>query len=168
MRSQTLSSGLRVTLNATELGILLDLARRGAGSSPSPREAELIDAIEAGAEDLRARRASASAKRRADRDRAHADAVRQYGARLGEWALTATLGDWIDNSADPDFERWQDLGNPEIEQREQGEIRRNVWRFYLTRGSAGSDDFEILGGATRSSSRAELLDAAQKMLDKQS
>jgi len=71
--------------------------------------------------------------------------------------LSGYLGDWTDLSDDPDRRQWADMFHPDTRPREQGEIRRNVWRIYVCRGSATSDEFMVLpADCTMTADRAEI------------
>lgn len=79
--------------------------------------------------------------------------------------LSGYLGDWTDLSDDPDRRQWADLLNPLTEAREQAEIRRNVWRIYISKGSAAADDLIVYpGDCTQTADRQEIEVLARRII----
>lgn len=56
---------------------------------------------------------------------------------------------------------------PGTEPREQAELRRNVWRIYVSKGSAASDDFTVFpGDCTETADRGEIEHLARRIIAK--
>lgn len=135
-----MTSGLRITLSKTELQALLTLARYGADQIaaashyyivPKRQEAvaaDVIQGLERGLASVQWKQAEARARREAPKREAERRAAREHHAvvdgytRLGHILAT---------------------GPTETEPRPQGEIRRDVWRIFITRGSSTWDDFTV-------------------------
>jgi hypothetical protein len=57
-----------------------------------------------------------------------------------------------------------DVFDPTVEC-EQGEIRRGVWRIFVSRGSAASDDLEaFLSDCTETAEREEIEELARRII----
>ena len=149
MKTNALMRGLRVTLSKTELQALLGLARYGADQLASgglyylPRRQEavvpdVIHGLELGLAALRSKQAEAQARRDRPRIEAERRMAREHHADVDGYSVLGFLGDWTDISESPDYRQWTDLWHPDTVPREQGEIRRGVWRIFLSRGSSAS------------------------------
>lgn len=178
MKSQTLAAGLRLTLSKTELETLLILARYGAGrlghdgsilfglnGKQQTISEDLVQTLEAGLTALRWKQAEARARRDAPRREAERRAAHEHHAQIEGYSVWGMLGDWADISADPNRHQWADMFHPDTQPREQGEIRRNVWRIFISKGSAASDDLVVLSGdCTVSADRAEIAALARRII----
>jgi len=177
MKTHAMASGLRVTLTKTELRALLTLARYGAEQVAAARHyyivpqrqeavaADVIQDLERGLASVEWKQAEARARREAPKREAERRAAREHHASVDGLTIWATLGDWTDVSADPDQTRWVETFHPDA--REQGEIRRNVWRVYVTRGTAASDDFIVLpGDCTKTADRQDIEPLARRIIAK--
>lgn len=169
-------SGLRVTLTKTELQALLHLARYGADQIASGRHyhlpkrqetvaADVIQGLERGLASLQGKQAKA--RRETPKREAERRAAREYHARIDGYTVWGMLGDWTDVADDPDHRQWADMYHPDTKPREQGEIRRNVWRIFISKGSAASDELVVLtGDCTHSADRREVEDLARRIIAK--
>lgn len=176
MKTQALSSGLRVTLTSTELRALLSLARYGADQLAgdyryhlATREeavaTEVIHGLELGLASVRSKQAEARAAREAPKREAERRAAREYHAEIDGFTVWGIFGDWVDVSDDPDRRSWADMFHPDTKPRDQGEIRRNSWRIFITKGSVTSDHYAILpGGCTMTSDRNEVELLARRII----
>ncbi|MDF0490407.1 hypothetical protein PX554_19955 [Sphingomonas sp. H39-1-10] len=169
MKTQAMTSGLRLTLSKTELQALLTLARYGArqletnGHSylvPRRQEAvagDVIHGLERGLADLQWKQAEAQARRDAPKREAAARAAREHHAEVDGFFVWGMLGDWTDLSDDPDRRQWADMFHPDTQPREQGEIRRNVWRIFISKRGAAAGDLVVLpGDCTQTADRGEI------------
>jgi len=164
MKTQALTSGLRITLSKTELQTLLALAEHSAADNRcylSNRQqiiaADLVRQLRAGLSEVRWKQAEAKARHEVPKREAERRAAREHHAEIDGYTVMGMLGDWTDLSDDPDRRQWADMFHPDIRPREQGEIRRNVWRIYVCRGSAASDEFMVLpADCTMTADRAEI------------
>ena len=176
MKTQAMTSGLRLTLSKTELQALLTLARYGArqletnGHSylvPRRQEAvagDVIQGLERGLADLQWKQAEARARREAPKREAAARAAREHHAEVDGFFVRGLLGDWTDLSEDPDRRQWADMFHPDTQPR-QGEIRRNVWRLFISKGSAAADDLVVLpGDCTPNADRGEIEPLARAII----
>lgn len=179
MKTHAMTSGLRITLSKTELQALLTLARYGAEQLAATREhytvpkreetvvPDIIKGLDDGLTSLRWKQAEARERRDAPRREAERRAAREHHAMVDGHTVWATLGDWTDVSDDPDERRWADLLMPGTEPREQAELRRNVWRIFVTKGSAASDDFTVFpGDCTETADRGEIEQLARRIIAK--
>lgn len=176
MKTYALLSGLRVTLTKTELQALLGLARYGADQLasgghyylPKRQEAvapDVIDGLELGLTALRFKQAEAQARRDRPKREAARRAAREHHAEVDGYSVIGILGDWTDISESPDYRLWADLHHPDTVPREQGEVRRGVWRVFLSRGSGASDDLEVLlSDCTETAERAEIEELARRII----
>lgn len=172
MKSRALTAGLRITLSKTELKTLLTLARHGADDErcylPARQKAtveELIHGLQSGLAEVRWKQAEAKARREAPKREAERRAAREHHAEIDGYSVIGMLGDWTDISDDPDRRQWADMYHPDTHPREQGEIRRNVWRIFLSRGRASSDDFSVLpGDCTMTADREEIAILARRII----
>lgn len=169
MKTHPMASGLRVTLTKTELQALLKLARFAVDQLPSARHyyilpqrqvdlaADVIKGLEGGLASVQFKQAEAKARREAPKREAERRAAREHHALIDGYTVWATLGDWTDVSDDPDRHQWADMYRPDVQPREQGEIRRNVWRIFISKGSAALDDLVVLpGDCTLTADRQEI------------
>jgi hypothetical protein len=177
MKTHAMASGLRVTLSKTELQALLALARYGAEQIaaahhsyilPKRQEAVAVDVmqgLEQGLASLRWKQAEAKARRDAPKREAERRAAREHHAVIDGHAVWGRLGDWTDLSDDPDRRQWADLLNPLTEAREQAEIRYNVWRIFISKGSAAADDLIVYpGDCTQTADRGEIDELARRII----
>jgi hypothetical protein len=176
MKTQAMSAGLRVTLSKSELDTLLTLLRHSAahpsGDRPwllSGRQATLapaiIDQLEKGLASLRWKQAEARSRREAPRREAERRAAREHHASIDGFSVWGILGDWVDISEDPDRRQWADLFHPDTVPRDQGEIRRGVWRIFISKGRTSSDDSVVLpGDCTLTADRDEIADLARRII----
>ena len=173
MKTHPMASGLRVTLTKTELQALLKLARFAVDQLPAARHfhilpqrqvhlaADVIKSLELGLASVQFKQAEAP-KREAERR-----AAREHHALIDGYTVWGTLGDFTDLSDDPDQRRWADMFMPGTEPRNQGEIRRNVWRIFVSKGSAASDDFTVFpGDCTETADRREIDQLARRIIAK--
>ncbi len=179
MKTHPMASGLRVTLTKTELQALLKLARFAVDQLPAARHcyilpqrqvdlaADVIKSLELGLASVQFKQAEAKARREAPKREAERRAAREHHALIDGYTVWGTLGDWADLSDDPDQRRWTDMFLPGTEPRDQGEIRRNVWRVFISKGSASSDDFTIFpGDCTETADRWEIEELAHRIIAK--
>ena len=177
MKTHALASGLRVTLSKTELQALLALARYGAEQIaaahhsyivPKRQEAVaagVIQGLEQGLSSVRWKQAEAKARRDAPKREAARRAAREHYAVIDGYNVWGMLGDWTDLADDPDRRQWADLFNPLTEAREQAEVRRNVWRIYISKGSAAADDLIVYpGDCTQTADRGEIGELARRII----
>lgn len=177
MKTQAMASGLRVTLSKTELQALLKLARYGAEQITAARHSyllsqrqeavasDVIDGLERGLASVQWKQAEAKARREAPKREAERRAAREHHARIDGYAVWGMLGDWTDVSDDPDRRQWADMFNPDTKPREQGEVRRNVWRIFISKGSAALDDLVVLSGdCTTTADRGEIEQLARAII----
>ena len=176
MKTSAMVSGLRVTLTKTDLQALLNLARYGAdqlasdGARYLPKRQEavagdLISGLELGLAALRYKQAEAKARREEPKREAERRAARTHHATIDGYSVMGFLGDWTDMSEDPDYHQWADMFHPDTEPREQGEIRRNVWRVHVSRGSAAAGDLEVfLSDCTHTADRKEIKELARQII----
>ncbi|RIA46423.1 hypothetical protein DFR49_0964 [Hephaestia caeni] len=177
MKTQAMTSGLRITLNKTELQALLKLARYGAEQVAAARHyyilperqvalgTDVILGLEQGLTSLQWKQAEAKAMRDAPKREAERRAAREHHAQIDGYSVIGMLGDWTDISDNPDRHQWADMFHPDTKPREQGEIRRNVWRIFLSRGSASSDDLSVLpGDCTMTADRSEIASLARHII----
>ena len=179
MKTQAMTSGLRITLSKTELQALLNLARYGADQLATtghyyilPRRQEavaydVVHGLEIGLASLQWKQAEAKARREAPKREAEHRATREHHAVIDGYTVWAYLSDWTDLSDDPDRRQWADMFHPDTTPREQGELRHNVWRIFLSKGRASSDDLVLLpGDCTDTSDRQEIEHLARKIIAK--
>lgn len=179
MKTHPMASGLRVTLTKTELQALLKLAQLAVDQLPAARHcdilaqrqvdvaADVIKGLELGLTSVQWKQAEAKARREAPKRVAERRAAREHHALIDGYTVWGTLGDWADLSDDPDQRRWADMFLPGTEPREQGEIRRNVWQIFISKGSAASDDFTIFpGDCTETNDRLEIEQLARRIIAK--
>lgn len=177
MKTHAMASGLRVTLSKTELQALLKLAQYGAEQIAAARHyyilphrqeavaADVIQGLERGLASVQWKQAEAKARREAPKREAERRAAREHHARIDGYAVWGMLGDWTDVSDDPDRRQWADMFHPDTKPREQGEIRRNVWRIFISKGSAALDDLVVLSGdCTATADRAEIEQLARAII----
>lgn len=177
MKTHPMASGLRVTLTKTELQALLKLARFAVDQLPAARHhyilaqrqvdiaTDVIKSLELGLTSIQLKQVEAKARREAPKREAERRAAREHHALIDGYTVWGTLGDWTDLSVDPDERRWADMFMPGTEPREQGEIRRNVWRIFISKGSAASDDFTIFpGDCTETADRREIEHLARRII----
>lgn len=172
MKSQPLTTGLRISLSKTELQTLLTLAEHAVSDnrcSLSEKQqataSNLVDGLRSGLAALRFKQAAAKARRDAPRREAERRTAREHHAEIDGYRVWGMLGDWTDLSDDPDRRQWADMFNPDTIPREQGEIRRNVWRIFVTRGSASADDLVVLpGDCTTTADRSEIAHLARSII----
>jgi hypothetical protein len=177
MKTHPMASGLRVTLTKTELQALLKLARFAVDQLPAARHyhilpqrqvdlaADVIKSLERGLTSVQFKQAEAKARREAPKREAERRAAREHHALIDGYTVWATLGDWTDLSPDPDQPRWVDLFGADVEPRAQGEIRRQVWRIFVSTGSAASDDFTVFpGDCTETADRREIDQLARRII----
>ncbi|WP_150293613.1 hypothetical protein [Sphingobium estronivorans] len=177
MKTHAMASGLRVTLSKTELQALLKLAQYGAEQIAAARHcyvlpqrqeavaADVIHGLERGLASVQWKQAEAKAKREAPKREAERRAAHEHHARIDGYAVWGMLGDWTDVSDDPDRRQWADMFHPDTKPREQGEIRRNVWRIFISKGSAALDDLVVLSGdCTATADRAEIEQLARTII----
>ncbi|TAJ74160.1 MAG: hypothetical protein EPO45_17330 [Sphingobium sp.] len=179
MKTHPMASGLRVTLTKTELQALLKLAQFAVNQFPAARHyyilpqrqvdlaEDVIKGLELGLTSVQYKQAEAKARREAPKREAERRAAREHHAMIDGYTVWGTLGDWADLSDDPDERRWADLANPHTEPRDQGEIRRQVWRIFISKGSAASDDFTVFpGDCTETADRREIEQLARRIIAK--
>jgi len=176
MKTQPMTTGLRVTLSKTELDTLLTLLRYSAahpsGDRPwllSGRQASLapaiIDQLERGLVSLRWKQAEARSRRDAPQREAESRAAREHHASIDGYTVWGMLGDWADISDDPDRRQWADLFHPDTVPKDQGEIRRGVWRIFISKGRISSDDSVVLpGDCTLTANRDEIAVLARRII----
>lgn len=179
MKTHATTSGLRVTLSKTELQALLTLARYGADQLAAARDyyivpkrqeavaPDIIKGLEDGLVSLRWKQAEARERREAPRREAERRAAREHHAQIDGFTILGDLGDWTDVSDDPDQRRWADMFHPDTQPRPQGEIRRNVWRVFISRGGAALDDLIVFpGDCTETADRYEIEQLARRIIAK--
>ena len=188
MKTHAMVSGLRVTLTKTELLALLSLARYGADQIATARHqylmpkrqeavaADVIQGLARGLASVQWKQAEAKAKREAPKREAERRAARAHNALIDGYTVWGILGDWTDLSDDPDRRQWADMFHPDTEPRAQGEIRRNVWRIFISKGSAtsddsknsaASDDFAVIpGDCTETADCGEIEQLARRLIAK--
>lgn len=167
MKTHPMASGLRITLTKTELQALLNLARYGAEQIAAARHyyimpkrqeaiaADVVQGLEQGLASVQWKQAEAKAREQPKRE-AERRAAREHHVQIDGYTVWGMLGDWTDVSEDPDHRRWADMFNPQTIPR-QGEIRRNVWRIFVSKGSAASDDLLVLPcDCTQTADREEI------------
>lgn len=177
MKTHAMASGLRVTLNKTELQALLALARYAAEQiaaadhnyiMPKRQEAvaaDVIQGLELGLASVRWKQAEAKARREEPKREAERRAAREHHAVVDGHTVWGVLGDWTDLSENPDRRQWADLFHPDTEPRPQGEIRRHAWRIYISKGSAAADDLIVYpGDCTQTADRREIDELAQRII----
>lgn len=178
MKAQALAAGLRLTLSKTELETLLILARYGADRLRDDGRSlflltrkqeniavDLVHGLETGLTSVRWKQAEAKARRDEPKREAERRAAREHHAQIDGYTILGLLGDWADVSPDPDRRQWADLYHPDTRPRDQGELRRNVWRIYITKGSASSDGFVVLpGDCTMTADRDEITVLARRII----
>ncbi|OUC53022.1 MULTISPECIES: hypothetical protein [Sphingomonadaceae] len=177
MKTHAMASGLRVTLSKTELQALLKLAQYGAEQIAAARHhyilpqrqeavaADVIQGLERGLVSVQWKQAEAKARREAPKREAERRAAREHHARIDGYAVWGMLGDWTDISDDPDRRQWADMFHPDTRPREQGEVRRNVWRIFISKGSAALDDLVVLSGdCTMTADRDEIEPLARRII----
>jgi len=177
MKTHAMASGLRVTLTKTELQALLALARYGVEQIaaahhsyivPKRQEAlaaDVIKGLEQGLSSVRWKQAEAKARRDAPKREAERRAAREHHAQIDGYTVWGMLSDWTDLSDDPDRHQWADLLNPLTEAREQAEIRHNVWRIFISKGSAAADDLIVYpGDCTQTADRQEIEVLARRII----
>ncbi|WP_293922587.1 hypothetical protein [Sphingobium sp. UBA5915] len=178
MKTHAMASGLRITLTKIELQALLSLARSGADQLeaarhysilPKRQEAvapDIIQGLERGLASVQWKQAEAKARREQPKREAERRAAREHHARIDGYAVWAMFGDWTDISDDPDRRQWADMFHPDTNPREQGEIRRNVWRVFISKGSAALDDLVVLSGdCTTTADRDEIEQLARRIIE---
>lgn len=169
MKTHAMASGLRVTLSKTELQALLALARYGADQIAAAHHsyivstrqeavaADVVQGLEQGLSSLRSKQAEAKVRREEPKREAERRAAREHHAQIDGFTVWGMLGDWTDLSDDPDRRQWADMFHPDTEPRPQGEIRRHVWRIFISKGSAAADDVIVYpGDCTQTSNRQEI------------
>ena len=180
MKTHAMASGLRVTLTKTELQALLNLARYAADQIEAARHhyilskrqeavaADVMQGLEHGLASVNWKQAEAKARREAPKREAERRAAREYHANIDGYTVWGMLGDWTDLSDDPDHRQWADMFRPDVHPREQGEIRRGVWRIFISKGSsAPSDDLIVFpGDCTETADRNEIEPLARKIIAK--
>lgn len=171
-----MSSGLQVTLSKTELEALLALTRRGADQfdahgwhhltkAQETAAIGIIRGLKHGLADLGAKQAEAKWNRDAPKREAARRAAMEHHAVVDGYTVLGMLGDWADISTDPDRRQWADMFHPDTELREQGEIRRNVWRIFITKGRVSDGTGVILqGDCTETADRAEIEELARRII----
>ncbi|TNE43768.1 hypothetical protein [Sphingobium sp. CFD-2] len=178
MKAQALAAGLRLTLSKTELETLLILARYGADRLRDDGRSlflltrkqeniavDLVHGLETGLTSVRWKQAEAKARRDEPKREAERRAAREHHAQIDGYTILGLLGDWADVSPDPDRRQWADLYHSDTRPRDQGELRRNVWRIYITKGSASSDGFVVLpGDCTMTADRDEIAVLARRII----
>lgn len=177
MKTHAMASGLRVTLNKTELQALLALARYGAEQIAAahhsyilPRRqeavvADVIQGLEQGLSSVCWKQAEAKARRDAPKREAERRAAREHHAVIDGYNVWGMLGDWTDLADDPDRRQWADMFHPDTEPRPQGEIRRHVWRIFISKGSAAADDLIVYAGdCTQTADRGEIGELARHII----
>ncbi|WIW89624.1 hypothetical protein K3M67_06610 [Sphingobium sp. V4] len=177
MKTHAMTSGLRVTLTKTELQALLALARHGRDQlAANPRSyvlsrreegvaPDVVHALESGLRAVRGKQAEAKDRREQPKRDAERRAAREHHALIEGFSVLGMLGDWTDLSDDPDRHQWADMFHPDTEPRPQGEIRRNVWRIFLSKGSAALDDLVVLpGDCTTTADRYEIDQLARRII----
>lgn len=176
MKTQAMTTGLRVTLSRTELDTLLTLLRHSAahpsGDRPwllSGRQTTLaptiVDQLEKGLVSLRWKQAEAQSRREAPRREAERRVAREHHVSIDGYTVWGMLGDWADISDDPDRRQWADLFHPDTVPRAQGEIRRGVWRIFISKGRIGSEDSVVLpGDCTLTADRDEIAVLARRII----
>ncbi len=178
MKTHAMISGLRITLSKTELQALLNLVRYGADQLANAHQhyilpkrqeavaADVIQGLELGLASLRFKQTEAKERREAPKREAARRAAREHHAVIDGHTVWGSLGDWADLSDDPDRHQWADMFHPDTQPR-QGEIRRNVWRIFLSKGSAALDDLVVLpGDCTQTADRQEIEDLARRIIAK--
>ncbi|OUC54819.1 hypothetical protein CA262_08090 [Sphingobium sp. GW456-12-10-14-TSB1] len=177
MKTHAMASGLRITLSKTELQALLKVAQYGADRiaaapcsyiRPKRQEVVAVDVIqglERGLASVQWKKAEAKARREAPKREAERSAAREHHTRIDGYAVWGMLGDWTDISDDPDRRRWADMFHPDTSPREQGEIRHNVWRIFISKGNAALDDLVVLSGdCTMTADRDEIEQLARRII----
>ncbi len=177
MKTHAMASGLRITLTKTELQALLNLARYGADQLDTARHnhilprrheavaADVIQGLECGLASVQWKQAEAKARREQPKRDAERRAAREHHAQIDGYSVWAMLGDWTDMSDDPDRRQWADMFHPDTKPREQGEIRRNVWRIFISKGRAALDDLVVLSGdCTTTADRDEIEQLARRII----
>ncbi|MGI9376038.1 MAG: hypothetical protein ACR2PC_08095 [Tsuneonella suprasediminis] len=179
MKTHAMTSGLRVSMTKTELQALLALARYGADQisaescnciMPKRQEAvaaDVIQGLESGLASVRWKQAEAKARREAPKREAERRAAREHHAQIDGYTVWGMLSDWTDLSDDPDRRQWADMFHPDTKPRPQGEIRRNVWRIFISKGSAAADDLVIFPcDCTQTADRQEIEQLARRIIAK--
>jgi len=177
MKTHPMVSGLRVTLTKTELQALLKLARFAVEQLPAARHyyilpqrqvdvaEDVIKGLERGLASVQWKQAEAKARREEPKREAECRAAREHHAVIDGFTVWAMLGDWTDLSHDPDRRQWADMFHPDTRPREQGEIRRNVWRIFISKGSAAADDLIVYpGDCTQTADRQEIDELARRII----
>jgi len=172
MKSQPLTTGLRVSLSKTELQTLLALAEHAVSDhrcylseKQQATASNLVDGLRSGLAALRFKQAEAKARRDAPRRQSERRSAHEHHLEIDGYRVWGMLGDWTDVSEDPDRRQWADMFHPDTQPREQGEIRRNVWRIFISKGSASAEDLTVLpGDCTRSADRGEIADLARRII----
>ncbi|CAM4194273.1 Histidine phosphatase family protein [Novosphingobium lubricantis] len=177
MKTHAMASGLRVTLSKTELQALLTVARYGAEQLAAVRDCyivpkrqeavapDIIKGLEDGLASLRWKQAEAKERREAPKREAERRAAREHHAVIDGHAVWGMLSDWTDLSDDPDQRRWADMFHPDIDPRPQGELRRNVWRVFISKGGAAADDLVVFpGDCTETADRREIEQLARRII----
>ncbi len=177
MKTHAMTSGLRATLTKTELQALIALARHGLDRlAADPRSyvlsrreetvaPDVIHGLESGLRAVRGKQAEAKDRREQPKRDAERRAAREHHAMIDGFTVWGVLGDWADLSDDPDRRQWADMFHPDTEPRPQGEIRRNVWRIFLSKGSAALDDLVVLpGDCTTTDDRHEIEQLARRII----
>ena len=137
MKMQAMASALRCTLSPTEADDIAALAHRAEaqGIDIPYRLTETLAMFSVGAFEVRQNQSRKRAVRDSEKRREAERRAHEHHAMLGDFNITADLGDFIDSASSPDYSVWADLslmeavGDPIPEQRE---IRRNVWRVRVS------------------------------------
>lgn len=176
MKAQAMASAVRLTLTRTELHTILNLARFGKDALAERPDLRLdarqeavanalIEHLELALADIRLKQAARTNRRNDEKFAEQRRREREHHGEVDGWRVIGFLGDWADKSTDPDYRLWVDANNPDSVLPDQCEIRRNVWRIYLTRGHASDDSLQVLrGDCTQTADRAEIKFVAKRII----
>ena len=125
MKTQAMASALRLTLSpseAAQIGAVIDAGIEALGHKCPDKAHDISAAIALCLAEVRENKARRDRVRRAAMP---APTRPMVNMDIGEFFISAELGDWVDIAVDPSYSVWGDLAmHPD----RQGEVRRNVWR----------------------------------------
>lgn len=127
MKMQAMSKGLRLTITAREARNMRTLLERGAeamGVFAPDDVSDMLAMLDIGIHEVTTKQAEARGRKK---DNGSLKANRPHrNIEVEGFTISATLGDYIDVSPDPDRYVWVSASDERIAT--QGEVRRNVWQ----------------------------------------
>lgn len=163
MKTQPMANAVRATLTVSETNALIELAKAGVTQlGPlAPAGADtMIRALASAARMVAANRAATRARRAT----VPSAAKPHRNLNIGQFTISAHLGDYIDASPDPDARCW--ISATDERSADQRELRRDVWLVHvLNPDRYDQGRYFLRSDCTETSDERELRDVAERLVE---